>query len=83
MQFMSMNGIVPSQMCYALSDHKANDPFLFLRQTVNSANYMRMLQLFAVLHLACLQPNNFFQQDSTSPQWTHGETTSELDTSLA
>jgi hypothetical protein len=45
-------------------------PFLFKEQMVNSSNYLVMLQLFAVSHIAHLQPNVFFQQGGASWHWS-------------
>jgi hypothetical protein len=51
----------------ALSCHEVSGPFFFQEKTVNSTNYLDMLELFAVLQVAHLQPNVFFQQDGAPP----------------
>jgi transposase len=51
----------------ALSRHEVIGPFFFQEKTVNSTNYLDMLELFAVPQMAHLQPNVFFQQDGAPP----------------
>jgi hypothetical protein len=53
----------------ALSRHEVIGPFFFQEKTVNSANCLDMLELFAVSQVAHLQLNVFFQQDGTPPHW--------------
>jgi hypothetical protein len=52
----------------ALSRHEVIGPF-FQEKTVNSTNYLDILELFAVPQMAHLQPNVFFQQDVAPPPW--------------
>jgi hypothetical protein len=53
-------------MC--LSPHEVTGPF-FQEKTVSDTNHLDMLELFAVPHMAHLQPNFFFQQGGISPYW--------------
>jgi hypothetical protein len=55
----------------AISRHEVTGLFLFQEKTANSTNYLDMLELFAVLQMAHLQPNVSFQQDGAPPQWGH------------
>jgi hypothetical protein len=47
----------------ALSRHEVIGPFFFQEKAVNSTKYLYILELFAVLQMAHLQPHVFFQQD--------------------
>jgi hypothetical protein len=51
------------------SPHEVIEPSSFQEETVNSTNYLDILQLFAVSQMAHLQPKVLFQQDGASPQW--------------
>jgi hypothetical protein len=53
----------------ALPRHEVIGPFFFQEKTVNSTNYLDMLELFAVSQVAHLQPNVFFQQGGAPPHW--------------
>jgi hypothetical protein len=53
----------------ALSRHDAIGLFFPQEKTVNSINYLDMLEFFAVPQMAHVQPNVFFQQDGAPPHW--------------
>jgi hypothetical protein len=44
-------------------------PFYFQEKTINSTNYLDVLELFAVPKMKRVQPNVFFQQDGAPPHW--------------
>jgi hypothetical protein len=44
-------------------------PFFFQEKTMNSINYLNILELFTVLQMAHLQPKVFFQQHGAPPYW--------------
>jgi hypothetical protein len=44
-------------------------PFFLQEQTMNSTDYLDMLELFAVPQMVHFQANIFFQQDSAPPHW--------------
>jgi hypothetical protein len=52
----------------ALSCHELIGPFYFQEKTVNSTNYLDMLELLVVHQMAHLQPN-IFLQDGAPPHW--------------
>jgi hypothetical protein len=41
----------------------------FQEKTMNSTNYLDMLQIFAVPQMVHLQPNVFLQQNGATPHW--------------
>ena len=47
-------------------------PFFFAEQTVNSINYLDMLENFVFIQLEEFQPNIIFQQDGAPPHWGLG-----------
>jgi hypothetical protein len=56
-------------MWCTFSPHEVTEPSFFQEKTVNSTDYLDMLQLFAVPRIAHLQPKFFLQQDGAPPQW--------------
>jgi hypothetical protein len=52
-------------------------PFFLYEKTMNSTDYLDMLELFAVPQMAHIQANVFFQQDGAPPHWGPTESVSE------